>query len=1064
MDCDGGRAAKKGEQIYISMKEYPFGVLPLANVDVNGNLVEFADMVKLPYLHEAAILYNLKRRHREGKPYTRTGDIIIAVNPFQWLTHLYTEKKRSYYSNRLVWEQTDKDPRDGMEPHVYEVSALAYKGLAFGNVDQSILVSGESGAGKTETVKIAMNHMASVQQGPKSEADADIAQLDPVVDRVVQSNPLLEAFGNAKTLRNDNSSRFGKYLQLQFDNSSAGAVPSYTRSTCKLVGSKCEVYLLEKNRVTQHTEMERTYHVFYQLLAAPDKQKYWPKLAGKRNEDFKYVGKSSTTKIEDMTDEEHYHHTVKVLRMVGVDDNMLKELFVAIAIVLQCGNLVFGAKGGDRDKSEVTTRTEIKDLAELLGVDDAVCEMAFTERTMKTRSETYKVPLKTDAAKEAADSFAKEVYGKIFLWVVDQVNSATNAETNYQGGGRDDFGIIGLLDIFGFESFKVNRFEQLCINYANEKLQQKFTEDVFRAVQEEYESEGIELAEITYDDNTDVLDLIEGRGGLLAMLNEECVRPGGNDQDFVQKALMANKTSPCLIVNRTDRMSFGVHHYAGKVMYDADKFVSSNQDTLPTDLEELGKASANSIVSRTEAADTSGKPKRQKSNIVGQTIWGKYKTQLSSLMTNLRTTSSRYIRCIKPNMRKVPVAMEHVPTIEQLRCAGVVAAVTLARSAFPNRLDNQAVKFRYNSMWDKNAFPSKQTNNMTKEQQAKCIAEAILTCALKEKETKNKEGKIVRQFVVGHTKSYFRAGALEYLESNRSTGLDAQATTIQKYMRGAVTRMRLRDMVEGAAKREREARLAKEKAQREAQEKAEREAREAREKFEREKAEREKARAEANQKYLDQIAKLENDLKFEESEGKRRLKNAADRKTEIQNQIASLKEQTSEDAKRKILEPKKIVAQQKKKVAEQAKMIDFLKKENKKIRKEHDKVQQKYDVVAENNEKLLKASDIAGDDFDKKEEQMSKVDSKNKTLSDTLNEAKSLNAQLKDECMAKQDAYMSQAETRLEYQKTMARILNMIQDSSVEAQLIEETVCWALEAESESKTIMAALEAETAMM
>lgn len=198
----------------------------------------------------------------DGKPYTRTGDIIIAVNPFQWITSLYTDKKRAYYSNRLVWEATDSDPRDGMEPHVYEVSSLSYKGLAFGGIDQSILVSGESGAGKTETVKICMSHMASVQTGPRKEVDSNSSQaLDPVVDRVVQSNPLLESFGNAKTVRNDNSSRFGKYLQLQFDRSEAGREVDRSKSTCVLAGSKCDVYLLEKNRVCLHAEGERTYHV-----------------------------------------------------------------------------------------------------------------------------------------------------------------------------------------------------------------------------------------------------------------------------------------------------------------------------------------------------------------------------------------------------------------------------------------------------------------------------------------------------------------------------------------------------------------------------------------------------------------------------------------------------------------------------------------------------------------------------------------------------------------------------------------------------------------------------------
>ena len=807
---------------------------------------------------------------------------------------------------------------------------------------------------------------------------------------------------------------------------------------------------------------------FYQLLAAPDseKTKYWSKLKGKKNTDFKYVGKCAPLKVDGLTDEEHYFNTCKVLRLVGVDDEKLSTLWKAISIVIQCGNLTFGAKGGDKDKAEITSKGECNDLAQLMGVGAEQCELAFTERTMKTRSETYKVPLKEDAAKEACDAFAKEAYGKIFLWVVDQINQATNAEDNYKDGSMDEFGIIGLLDIFGFESFVTNRFEQLCINYANEKLQAKFTEDVFRAVQVEYEAEGIELAEITYDDNTDVLDLIEGRGGLLAMLNEECVRPGGNDMEFVQKALAANKTSPCLIVNKLDRMSFGIHHFAGKVMYDGDQFVNSNQDTMPTDLEELGKASTNEIICKTSAPPPTagGAPKRQKSNLTGSTIWGKYKTQLSSLMTNLHKTSSRYIRCIKPNMKKVPEIMEHVPTTEQLRCAGVVAAVTLARSAFPNRLDNSAVRFRYGSMWDKAAYPSKKTNSMTKEQQESCDATAILTCALKERETVNKEGKTQRAFVVGFTKSYFRAGALEYLEANRSSGLDTQATTIQRVVRGMLGRIFVENMVGAGKRAAKEAKERAEREAREAKEKAEREAREAKEKFEREKAERDAKRKEDQKKVDSEMDAVKKEIADAEAERAAKLKELAERKEALEKEVEELREQTSDEARKKLLEPKKIVAVQKKRLKEQTKMIEFLKKENKKIRKDHDKVEDKYDAIIETNEKLMKASDGAGDDFDKKEEAMDKVDKKNHNLTTALDQAKKDNKKLKEQCMAKQDLYMSQAETRLEYQKAMARILTMIQDSSEEAQLIEDTVVIALEAESESKSIMAELEAETALM
>jgi myosin V len=1017
----------------------------------------------------------MKKRHIDGKPYTRTGDIIIAINPFQWFTELYTEKKRTYYSNRIVWEASDNDPRDGMEPHVYECSALSYTGLAFGHLDQSILVSGESGAGKTETVKIAMSHIASVQQGPKIGAAGDTQDLDPVVRRVVDSNPLLEAFGNASTRRNDNSSRFGKYLQLQFDTTKRTSMIDRSKSTCTLAGSKCDVYLLEKNRVCVHDAAERTYHIFYQLVAAPDseKSKFWDGLKGTNNTSFKYIGHTDRTKIEGMSDADHFKHTVDTLALVGITGDKLTTLMRAICIVLQCGNLAFAAMNGDKDKSCIATKKELDSLAKLMGLCENDLTLAFTERTMKTRTESYKVPLKPEAAKEAADSFAKEVYGKVFLWVVNEINAATRAEDNYKDGTMTEFGIIGLLDIFGFESFPINRFEQLCINYANEKLQQKFTEDVFRAVQEEYEQEGIELALITYDDNTDVLDLIESRSGLLAMLNEECVRPKGNDQDFVQKALTANSKSPCLIVNQFNRMSFGVHHYAGKVMYDAEGFVASNQDTLPTDLEEIGEKCTNAIASMKlddsePETSTPGKrapPKRQKSNLVAPTIWVKYKVQLSSLMSNLRKTNSRYIRCIKPNTLKKPVLMEHNSTIEQLRCAGVVAAVTLARSAFPNRLDNPSVRFRYISQWEnKSKYPSSKTSSMTPEEALRCDCDAIIGNALEDMPPiVDKDGNKVKPYVCGRTKSYFKAGVLEYLEANRSTGLDGQAKTIQRFVRGMLARLHLSEMM-GASKRQAEAEKAeRERAEREARERREREERESKEKLARALAEREANRKAVMKKYNDQVEAVKRAIAEADAYEQKQLAAIEKRREEAAAELAALETSTSDEAKAAILEPKKIAAQQEKKLEEQTKMIDFLKKENTKIRKEHAKMKEKWDVVKDNNTKLLGMNEQSGNSFEAQEDVMRKVDTKNMTLLDELDDAKATNKALKDECMKKQDDYMTQAETRLEYQKTMARILTMIQDRSKEAQLVEDTVMVALGCESEAKGIMAALEAETSI-
>jgi myosin-5 len=839
---DGGRAAKSFDQRKVSLNKYPNEALPLQNVNEEGKLLVVEDMVDLPFLHEAAILYNLKARHIAGHPYTRTGDIIIAVNPYQWMMDLYCDKRQVMYSQAFVWNYssapttslaTSDSPlnsKSQVPPHVYEISAMAYRGLAVDGQAQSILVSGESGAGKTETVKICMNHIASIQRGNSlmssdnlNSSTSSSFTVSPIVQRVLDSNPLLEAFGNAKTVRNDNSSRFGKYIQLQFDAEDPvkAAYAGRLIPNCVLAGSKCEVYLLEKSRVVGHDDNERTYHIFYQLLAAPEdlKQQFWPGLEDTDNESFCYVGYTETDTIEGKTDAQRFQLTVESLKLVGVTDDTLSMLFRTICVVLQLGNIVFQPNPADEERSVISSTEELKDLADLMGIPPPDLEQALTLRTVRARGEEYKVPLNAPKAKDSCDAFAKEIYAKTFLWLVRTINFATCAELNYDGDRTAQFGIIGLLDIFGFESFETNRFEQLCINYANEKLQQKFTQDIFRSVQAEYEFEGIHLDEIKYDDNTDVLDLIEGRLGLLAVLNEECVRPQGSDTAFVSKAVTMNRASPCLIVEKSFRdYEFGICHFAGKVLYDATNFVTKNQDTLPSDLQECATKSTNSILARElsnesmlatspsastleeNGGSTKKKkrpataqlaaPRRQQSNLVGTTVWTKFKHQLTSLMMSLAETRTRYIRCIKPNTMKKPLIMQHVSTVEQLRCAGVVAAVTISRSAFPNRLEHEVVLDRFKSLrpMSENGTTWKEMQiNLLPEDKSRVMAAILLASALKKLETVDNEV-VVKSFVIGKTRTYFRAGALEHLESERLKALGRWAVQIQRRSRGFVAR------------------------------------------------------------------------------------------------------------------------------------------------------------------------------------------------------------------------------------------------------------------------------------
>lgn len=892
--CDGGRSSKKSHKLTVKLAEYPHGLL-LQNVDERGLLKPVADMVDLPFLHEAAILYNLKSRHIQKKPYTRTGDIVIACNPYQWYHHLYNEELRHHYALALIWD-TDRhggdhgDPRSHLEPHVYESSSLAYRGLAVEGDDQSILVSGESGAGKTETVKILLHDLASVQRGLQRGGDGGTNSSSfqsEIVQRVLDSNPLLEAFGNAKTVRNDNSSRFGKFLQLQFDTEDPldAAILGKSVPSCILAGSKCQVYLLEKSRVVRHEADERTYHIFYQLLAAENevKTKFWDGLEDTDHESFLYVGYTDTDVIEGVSDADRFQLTLDALALVGITDDKLISLMRAICVVLQLGNLLFGASDTKDGHSVVENEEDLQALADLMGIPAPDLLAALTIRTVRARNEEFKVPLNAIQAKDSTDAFAKEIYAKTFLWLVRNINDATCAEKNYEcrsptrrqqpkkkRPSGESYGLIGMLDIFGFESFGTNRFEQLCINYANEKLQQKFTQDIFRSVQAEYEFEGIELGEITYDDNTDVLDLVEGRMGLLAFLNEECVRPGGSDKGFVLKARAMNKESPCFKTEAayTD-FQFGVHHYAGLVVYDATHFVTKNMDTLPTDLQECATKSTNDIIANelTNESDMnapdpsspsggdspnngtatkkksppkrapkrpptargtsgaglptpSGAPsslankadtpnKNRGSNLIGVTVWTKFKNQLSDLMEKLQQTRTRYIRCIKPNVHKLPLVMQHGTTIEQLRCAGVVAAVTISRSAFPNRLEHASVLDRFKALWRKgdHVFLLKRLESGVsdplddnaddeegeQEQRLRNAVDTLLTWALKCLEVEML-GTTVKAYVMGKTRAYFRAGALEYLENERVKALSVWAVEMQKIVRRFLRRSRYTKM------------------------------------------------------------------------------------------------------------------------------------------------------------------------------------------------------------------------------------------------------------------------------
>ncbi|ETI56577.1 hypothetical protein, variant 1 [Phytophthora nicotianae] len=726
------------------LKSLQLESLPYQNENLGPNGIE--DMTALNYLHEAAILYNVKKRFLQKLPYTYTGDICIAVNPYQWLPELYSEQVQSQYLTKA---------RDELPPHVYATSMASYNDMKRHEMNQSILVSGESGAGKTETTKILMNHLASIAGGLN----------DYTIKKIIEVNPLLESFGNAKTVRNDNSSRFGKFTQLQFDN--AGI----------LVGARCRTYLLEKTRVISHEESERNYHIFYQLLAASDSKEKW--FLDDANECYAYTGANKTIKIEGMSDDKHFERTKTALGLIGVTEEQQGVLFEVLAGVLHLGQLEIQSKNNNEESEIAPNDQGAKNATKLLGISEADLEKALCSRQIAVAGDKVTTFLKKDQAEECIGALSKAIYSNVFDWLVEMINTSLENDKKMRHH-------VGILDIFGFEHFKHNSFEQFCINYANEKLQQKFTQDVFKTVQIEYEAEGIMWSHIDFADNQDVISVIEDRLGIISLLNDEVMRPKGNDESLVSKLSTIHKDEQDVIeFPRTSRTQFTIKHYAGAVTYESLGFLEKHKDALLPDLSDLMRGSSKQflrtiftekigspVASRKKSASNARRAGGRGSALTVANVGTQFKDNLNELMTSIRQTKVHYVRCIKPNKNKSPSEMDQPMVVSQLRCAGVIEAIRISRVAYPNRLLLEELVDKF---W---VFDVEHRNTDVPVKQ-RCEA------LMKKMELSSPE-----QYQIGLSRIYFRYGILEQMEDKKAERLDLQARHLQHYMRGFCCRLR----------------------------------------------------------------------------------------------------------------------------------------------------------------------------------------------------------------------------------------------------------------------------------
>ncbi|XP_069082199.1 unconventional myosin-Ic isoform X1 [Pleurodeles waltl] len=622
------------------------------------------------FTSEAAFIENLRKRFKEHLIYTYIGSVLVSVNPYKEL-EIYSKQHMERYRGVSFYE---------VSPHLYAIADNSYRSMRTERRDQCILISGESGAGKTEATKKILQYFAVTC--PASD------QVETIKDRLLQSNPVLEAFGNAKTLRNDNSSRFGKYMDVQFDYKGAP------------VGGHILNYLLEKSRVVHQNHGERNFHIFYQLLEGGEDDLLRRLGLDKNAQSYQYLIKGQCAKVSSINDKNDWKVVRKALSVINFSDDEVEDLLSIVASVLHLGNVQFVTD--EEGNSQVTTENQIKYLARLLHVDAAVLRDALTHKKIIAKGEELNSPLNLEQAAYARDALSKAVYGRTFSWLVSKINSSlTYKEEEHRSRGSAS--VIGLLDIYGFEVFQHNSFEQFCINYCNEKLQQLFIELTLKSEQEEYESEGIAWEPVQYFNNKIICDLVEEKfRGIISILDEECLRPGdATDLTFLEKLEEAVKNHPHFVTHKLadqktrkclGRDEFRLLHYAGEVNYCVTGFLDKNNDLLFRNLKEAMCDSENPIINQCfDRMELSDKKRPE-------TAATQFKNSLSKLMEILMSKEPSYIRCIKPNDAKQAGRFDEVLIRHQVKYLGLMENLRVRRAGFAYRRKYETFLQRYKSL------------------------------------------------------------------------------------------------------------------------------------------------------------------------------------------------------------------------------------------------------------------------------------------------------------------------------------------------------------------------------
>ncbi|XP_018057348.1 PREDICTED: myosin heavy chain, muscle isoform X30 [Atta colombica] len=714
------------------------------------------DMSNLTYLNDASVLHNLKQRYYAKLIYTYSGLFCVAINPYKRFP-VYTSRCAKLYRGKR---------RSEVPPHIFAISDGAYVNMLTNNENQSMLITGESGAGKTENTKKVIAYFATVGASTKKDKETDASQKKgSLEDQVVQTNPVLEAFGNAKTVRNDNSSRFGKFIRIHFGPSG------------KLAGADIETYLLEKARVISQQTLERSYHIFYQMMSGSVKGLKAMCLLSNNITDYYFVSQGKTT-IPGLDDGEELLVTDQAFDVLGFTQEEKDDIYKITAAVMHMGGMKFKQRGRE-EQAEADGTEEGDRVAKLLGCDCADLYKNLLKPRIKVGNEFVTQGRNKDQVAYSVGAMSKAMFDRLFKWLVKKCNETLDTKQKRQH-------FIGVLDIAGFEIFDFNSFEQLCINFTNEKLQQFFNHHMFVLEQEEYTREGIEWSFIDFGmDLVACIDLIEKPMGILSILEEESMFPKATDKTFEEKlnnnhlGKSPNYLKPKPPKPGQQAAHFAIGHYAGNVPYNITGWLEKNKDPLNDTVVDQFKKSNNKLLveifadhpgqSGDAGGGGGGKGGRGKKGGGFSTVSSSYKEQLNNLMTTLRATQPHFVRCIIPNELKQPGVIDSHLVMHQLTCNGVLEGIRICRKGFPNRMVYPDFKLRYKIL-----APAA----VDKAKEPKDAAAAIL----------DSTGLDADMYRLGHTKVFFRAGVLGQMEELRDERLGKIVSWMQAYIRGYLSR------------------------------------------------------------------------------------------------------------------------------------------------------------------------------------------------------------------------------------------------------------------------------------